>query len=156
MNGVIKLRMCDIITEVILKLIDESDQNVAEIQRNELAAMIGCVPSQINYVLTSRFTPEHGFKIESRRGGGGYIRITKITMDRSNTLMHIINAIGASIDLASARVLLENIFERELACEEAVEVMKAALSNNSFKDIPVNIRDQVRAAMLKQMLVSLL
>ncbi|HHW45353.1 MAG TPA: CtsR family transcriptional regulator [Clostridiales bacterium] len=148
------MRLSDIITEMILKLIDESDQNVAEIQRNELAAMIGCVPSQINYVLTSRFTPEHGFKVESRRGGGGYIRITKITMDRSNALMHIINSVGSSIDSASARVLIENIQERELVCEEAAEVMKAALSNNSFKDIPVNVRDQVRAAMLKQMLVS--
>lgn len=148
------MRMSDIITEVILKLIDESDQNVAEIQRNELASMIGCVPSQINYVLTSRFTPEQGYKIESRRGGGGYIRITRITLDRSNALMHIINSVGPSIDLVTVRILLDNILERELICEEAVMVMKAALANHSFKDIPVNLRDKVRATMLKQMLVT--
>ena len=65
------MRMSDIIAERILQLIEESDENMAEIQRNELASIVGCAPSQINYVLTSRFTPERGFIIESRRGGGG-------------------------------------------------------------------------------------
>ena len=69
------MRMSDLITAEILKMLNESDANTAEIQRNEFANTIGCAPSQINYVLSSRFTPEHGFIIESRRGGGGYIRI---------------------------------------------------------------------------------
>ena len=73
------MKMSDLITARILQLLNDSGTNVAEIQRNELASVIGCVPSQINYVLSSRFTPEHGYIIESRRGGGGYIRITRVS-----------------------------------------------------------------------------
>ena len=72
------MRMSDIITRRILDLLEESEENIAEIQRNELAALVGCAPSQINYVISSRFTPEHGYIVESRRGGGGYIKITRI------------------------------------------------------------------------------
>lgn len=66
------MRMSDLITQEIIKMLNESGVNTAEIQRNEFANTIGCAPSQINYVLSSRFTPEHGYMIESRRGGGGY------------------------------------------------------------------------------------
>ena len=74
--------MSDIVAQYILHVLEESDGN-AEIQRNELAGELGCVPSQINYVITSRFTPEQGYLVESRRGGGGYIRITRVKMDHS-------------------------------------------------------------------------
>ena len=102
------MNISDLITAEILKLIKESEENTAEIQRNELASLLGCAPSQINYVLSSRFTPEHGYLIESRRGGGGYIKIRRIVMNHSSALMHIINSIGVRIDSLSARVLLEN------------------------------------------------
>ena len=69
------MRMSDIITHEILKMLSESEENTAEMQRNEFAGLMGCAPSQINYVLSSRFTPELGYIIESRRGGGGYIKI---------------------------------------------------------------------------------
>ena len=72
------MRMIDIITKRILEMLEESEENIAEIQRNELASMVGCAPSQINYVISSRFTPEQGYIIESRRGGGGYVRISRI------------------------------------------------------------------------------
>ena len=65
------MKISDIITSEILRMLNESDENIAEIQRNDFASLIGCAPSQINYVLSSRFTPEHGYIIESRRGGGG-------------------------------------------------------------------------------------
>ena len=76
------MKMSDIVASYIMKILDESDGN-AEIQRNELAGELGCVPSQINYVITSRFTPEQGYMVESKRGGGGYIKITRIKMDRN-------------------------------------------------------------------------
>ena len=74
------MRMSDLITREIIRMLNESGENTAEIQRNEFAGIIGCAPSQINYVLSSRFTPEHGYIIESRRGGGGYIKITRINI----------------------------------------------------------------------------
>ena len=100
------MKISDLITAEILRMLDESEENKAEIQRNELAGILGCAPSQINYVLSSRFTPEHGYIIESQRGGGGYIRIKRVVMRQSSALMHIINSIGDSIDNISAKILL--------------------------------------------------
>ena len=81
------MRLSDIITNEIMRMLNESEINTAEIQRNEFAALMGCAPSQINYVLSSRFTPEHGYIIESGRGGGGYIRIKRITLNHTSAIM---------------------------------------------------------------------
>ena len=94
------MRLSDRIAQQILSML-EAAQGVAEIQRNELAGSIGCVPSQINYVLTSRFTPEQGYLVESRRGGGGYIRITRINSGRGAAIMHVVNSIGDTLDAST-------------------------------------------------------
>ena len=112
------MRMSDIITKEIIKMLNDSEANIAEIQRNEFANLIGCAPSQINYVLSSRFTPEHGYIIESRRGGGGYIRIKRVVLSHSSALMHIINSIGDSIDSMSTRIVIENCLEAGLISAE--------------------------------------
>ena len=91
------MRMSDIVAQYITQMLEETGGN-AEIQRNELAQTLGCVPSQINYVLTSRFTPEQGYIVESRRGGGGYIRITRVHLDANSAIMHVVNSIGKSLD----------------------------------------------------------
>ena len=150
------MRLSDLISQQILAMIEESDENIAEIQRNEFAERIGCVPSQINYVLSSRFTPEHGYMIESRRGGGGYIRITRIKLSESAAIMHIINSMGSSIDLSTARIIIENCIHSNLISNEAASLILAALSNNVFRNIPPENRAIVRAALLKQMFLSLL
>lgn len=150
------MKMSDIITARIISMLEESEMNTAEIQRNELAALIGCVPSQINYVLSSRFTPEHGYVIESRRGGGGYIRITRVRLDRSSALMHIINSIGMGLDASTARILIENSRQTELISKEAAELMQAAISSSVMSQIPPMIKDRFRAAVIKQMLLALI
>ena len=75
--------MSDIIEQYIKRLFEEADEDVVEIQRAHIAQRFDCVPSQLNYVIKTRFTNEHGYEIESKRGGGGYIRITKIEINRS-------------------------------------------------------------------------
>lgn len=147
------MKISDIITEEILKLLNESEINTAEIQRNEFANGIGCAPSQINYVLSSRFTPEHGYIIESRRGGGGYIRIRRVVMNKSSALMHIINSIGDTIDTMSARILIENCRQSEIIDDTLCSLMYAAMSNNVMRTVPVHLRDSLRAAVLKEMLL---
>ena len=85
------MKITDIIAHEILEMLDKAEKGTAEIQRNELASAIGCVPSQINYVITSRFTPEQGYIVESKRGGGGYIRITRVRYDKPTAVMHFVN-----------------------------------------------------------------
>lgn len=147
------MKLSDVITTEILRMLNESSENVAEIQRNDFANLIGCAPSQINYVLSSRFTPEHGYIIESRRGGGGYIRIKRVVMRKGAAFMHIINAIGDRIDMMSARIVIENCLQSELITSEVARVMYAALSNNVMRSVPVSMQDSLRAATLKEMLL---
>ncbi len=148
------MKISDLITETILKMLEESEDNIAEIQRNELATIIGCVPSQINYVLSSRFTPEHGYSIESRRGGGGYIKIRRISLNRSSALMHIINSIGYELDALSFRIVVENCLQSGIINEEIAAIISASFSNFVMQRVPVEYRDSLRAALLKQMLLT--
>ena len=148
------MRMSDLITQRIIQMLEESSDNVAEIQRNELAALIGCVPSQINYVLSSRFTPEHGYIIDSRRGGGGYIKISRVNLSRSSALMHIINAIGSTIDSMSARIVVENCLQSGLITADTAKLLQSAMSDSVMRTLPIEYRDFMRASLLKQMLLT--
>ena len=154
LKWVMKMRISDLITQEILKMLSESEENTAEIQRNELAGVIGCAPSQINYVLSSRFTPEHGYIIESRRGGGGYIKIKRVVLKHSSALMHIINSIGDRIDALSTRIVLENCLETGLISRDIARIMAAAVSEKVMQELPPILKDTLRAAILKQMLLS--
>lgn len=148
------MRMSDLVARYILEMLERQDGN-AEIQRNELAGSLGCVPSQINYVITSRFTPEQGYIVESRRGGGGYIRITRVKADRSTALMHIINAIGKAIDKSSVEIMIKNMLNQSIIDERTARLMMGALSERAFSDIPQEIRNSLRANIFKNMLLTL-
>lgn len=149
------MRLSDLISKRILEMIEASEENVAEIQRNEFAERIGCVPSQINYVLSSRFTPEHGYIIDSRRGGGGYIRISRIKLSDSAAIMHIINSMGSAVDLSTSRIIIENCYHSGLISEQISAMMMSAISNGAFRSIPPEYRASARASILKQMFLSL-
>lgn len=148
------MRMSDMVAQYILDMLKQQNGN-AEIQRNELAGTLGCVPSQINYVITSRFTPEQGYIVESRRGGGGYIRITRIKMDKQNAIMHIVNSIGRTIDNSSAEIMINNMLLQSIINEETAKLMLAALSERCFADVPQSYRDYLRAAIFKNMLLTI-
>lgn len=149
------MRMSDIVTSYILSMLDEQDGN-AEIKRNELASVLGCVPSQINYVITSRFTPEQGYIVESRRGGGGYIRITRINTTRENAVMHIVNSIGNSLDSASANIMISNMLSRSIIDENTAYLMATATSDSVYREVPYQYRDALRASIFKNMLLSII
>ncbi|MBQ1187042.1 MAG: CtsR family transcriptional regulator [Clostridia bacterium] len=148
------MRMSDIIAQRILQLIEESEENIAEIQRNELAAIVGCAPSQINYVLSSRFTPEQGFIIESRRGGGGYVRVSRIKLNRTSAIMHIINSIGNSLEPMEVRIITENCSQAGLISNETAKLICAAVSTSAMACIPQQLREFLRASIVKQMLLT--
>lgn len=148
------MRMSDLVAQYIMEMLEEQDGS-AEIRRNELAGNLGCVPSQINYVITSRFTPEQGYIVESRRGGGGYIRISRVKMDKGTALMHIINSVGSSLDKATAEVMLRNMMQRSMLQIETARVIAAALSDRTLKNVEQEKRDNVRADLFKNMLLTL-
>lgn len=148
------MRMSDLVAQYIMEMLDESGGN-AEIQRNELAGNLGCVPSQINYVITSRFTPEQGYIVESRRGGGGYIRITRVKADKSTALMHIINSIGSSLDKASAEIMVKNMYSQSIIDKQVAKLLLSAMNDRVYADIPQEQRNTLRANIMKNMLLSL-
>lgn len=148
------MRLSDMLTEYIMDMLSESGN--AEIKRNELANHFGCVPSQINYVLTSRFTPEQGYIVESRRGGGGYIRITRINADKSQALMRIVNSIGNSLDRMSAEVMINNLLAVSIVDEQTARLLAAALSDRALSPVNPAGRDIVRATIFKNMILTLI
>lgn len=141
------------IAELIIKMLDDGD-STAEIRRNDLAQRIGCVPSQINYVIASRFTPERGYIVESQRGGGGYIRITRANYDLSTLKMHLINSIGTQINEKVCRANIVNLFDRGLLSDEQARLILTATSDKNYKSLPEDLRDSFRAEILKQMLLA--
>lgn len=147
------MRISDAVAKYLLELLEESHGDI-QIQRNELANNIGCVPSQINYVITSRFTPEHGYIVESRRGGGGYIRITRIKTEKSTAIMNIINSIGSKLDAISAEMIIDSLVQRGIISENTRKLMLSAVSDRVYSDVPVNLRCTLRASVLKNMLLT--
>ena len=147
------MRISDSVAKYIVDLLNQ-ENGTAEIQRNELANSLGCVPSQINYVLTSRFTPEQGYIVESRRGGGGYIRITRMRLSKSDMIMHIVNSVGDSLDAATARAMTGNMLQSGMLDNSSAALIRAACSEQSLAAVPKELRDVVRAAIYKNMLLS--
>ncbi len=139
------------IADLILQML--GDNGTVEIQRNDLAEQLGCVPSQINYVLSSRFTPEHGYIVESRRGGGGYIKITRASYNYETLKMHLVNSIGDEIDEKTCRANLENLCGRGVLTQKEARLMFAALRDRVYRDVPKELRGKLRAAIFKQMLL---
>ena len=148
------MNISNIIASMIYDMLEED--GCTEIQRNELAQKIGCVPSQINYVISSRFTPEHGYIVESRRGGGGYIRITRADFDINSLKMHLVNSIGQSLEEGVCRAHIKNLYEREIIDEKTAKIMLSALCGNAYRDIPKEYGDTVRASIFKQMILNIL
>lgn len=150
-------KLSDLIEAFIKQLISDTDGTV-EIQRNELANQFNCVPSQINYVIGTRFTTERGYYVESRRGGGGHISIRRVSIEHKgkNYLMHIINSMGDNISQHSALVFINNFIDYNVISERDGLLMKAATSDKALSIVPVEHRGNIRASILKNMLVSLL
>ena len=138
----------DKIEAFIMELMKE---DYAEFGRNELADIFGCVPSQINYVISTRFNPEKGYSVESRRGGGGYIKIRRVNIGGIDALAE---SIGDCCDYGKAKSVINYLYERNLIEKQAAKILLCAISDRS---IPINqpVRDRLRANILKNAIVEL-
>jgi transcriptional regulator CtsR len=144
----------DMFERIINEMLKENE-GLAEFKRNDLAIKFGCVPSQINYVITSRFTPEKGYIVESRRGGGGFIKITQIRFDKSSYIMHFVNAIGGSVDYNTTKVFLANLYNHDIISEREVRMILNITSDNLLRDF-ADKKDGLRAAILKNAVLALI
>ena len=145
----------DAIAQMIEEMLAENGGSL-DIKRNELAGRVGCAPSQINYVITSRFTPERGYIIESRRGGGGYVRIIKKEMGRDTYLMHCVFALGDSIDAQSAAAFFQSLEDRGFIDSSVRRTMNAVVSTSALSKVSPVYRNSLRADIIRQFLLSLM
>ena len=143
----------DLIASFLQDSLDTAEDGVLEVQRSELAQRFNCVPSQINYVMSTRFSPERGYIVESRRGGNGYIRITRVQVDRQTLMMHVINSLGAQVDLPSARAILSNLVQSGALDKGLGQALAAAVGDKALGAVPREIRDSARADIMKQVLI---
>ena len=145
----------DLIASFILQALEESN-GFAELQRSALAEMFSCVPSQINYVISTRFSPERGYVVESRRGGGGYIRISRVRQSPRELIMHTVNSVGGSLDYATAAAFVSNIYETGIIDKSTARLILAAVGDKALRPITPVDRDTVRASIFKQLMVNLI
>lgn len=147
--------LSDHIARLIAEMLEEGN-GIAEVRRNDLAAKIGCVPSQINYVITSRFTPERGYVTESRRGGGGYIKIVRVQMNKNEYLMHFFHAIGNSVSESDAKAYLVNLIEHDCMTEKEAGIAMQTMLQTALDKCPPARRDELRADILRHVIMFLM
>lgn len=150
-----------IIEDYIAQLLEQNSDGSVSLRRKDLAERFGCVPSQINYVLRSRFAPENGFLVESQRGGHGYIRVVQLTFKNCDEKVdHIADLVGNAITEQEARKLLVNLQNREVLAPRERLIIEVALRNQedngrTLFDISPYRRDLMRAELLRKLLTSL-
>lgn len=146
--------LADEIEQLLRHLI--AGTGVAEVQRATIANHFGCAPSQINYVLSTRFTPERGYIVESRRGGGGYIRITRLNLEAGASLYALIHEqIGPQLSQAEALGYIDRLREQEIINEREAALMAAAIDREAIS-LELPVRDLIRANLLKAMILAIL
>ncbi|MEG2310375.1 MAG: CtsR family transcriptional regulator [Clostridia bacterium] len=147
------MNLSDIIEEYIHKIIE--DEESVELKRCELAKYFNCVPSQINYVISTRFVPELGFYVESKRGGGGYIKITKADVTKKGYVSDIIQKIGSNMSQNVVDVYLNDFVRYNILDEKLAILVKVCASDKSLAKVEKSKRDEVRADIFKNIMFNL-
>ncbi|UTR12478.1 CtsR family transcriptional regulator [Evansella sp. LMS18] len=145
----------DIIEQYLKMVIEQSNKEIIEIKRSELAEQFECVPSQINYVISTRFTEEKGYIVESKRGGGGYIRIIKVRPnDQMELFDQLVKIIGTQVSQNAAENIILRLLEEEAITKREANIM-TAIVDRAVINLNLPYRDEVRARLLKAMISSL-
>lgn len=148
-------RLTNSIAEFLMEMLDE-EGGMLEIQRNNIAEKFSCAPSQINYVLTTRFTPYKGYYVESRRGGGGFIRIVRVEITDSDKLKYILeDEIGDSITKDKADAIIKELLDNEIITQREAEIIRVGISDRAIS-ADQNLKNSIRASILKNVLLVVL
>lgn len=133
------------------------EDGMSRLNRNELAEYFDCAPSQINYVINTRFTPERGYLIESRRGGGGYIRVVRLNVDKRTAVAELMGSLLSKGEVSErdARAVTGRLKELGFADEKQARIMLAAVSDRTLA-VPAAVKDRLRCSILQSMIAGLL
>ena len=148
------MNLSDIIENYIMD--EMRKQKEIELKRSEIAQKFNCVPSQINYVISTRFIPELGYYVESRRGGGGYIKICKINLDKSEHISELLSKIGSTMSQSVVNVYLRELLRYNIIDDRNAQLIGAALSDKSLNQVDKLKRDSVRADIFKNIIINLI
>lgn len=149
-------RLSDEIEVFIKTMLEDSRESQLQIVRNELANYFSCAPSQINYVLTTRFTTDKGYYIESRRGGGGYIIIRRMEVKKNRFLADEINEkVGDKITYNSAAHIIDGLAEAKIISEMESDILRVVLNDRTLS-AAMDIRNEIRADILKSVIMVIL
>lgn len=147
------MALSDKIESFIIELLRNEEEEWLEIGRNEIAKIFNCVPSQINYVISTRFNSNNGYIVESRRGGGGSVRIKRITEEGNGIYISAVNSIGSSIDYKTSQIIIDYLLSTNSITEQEYKIMLAAVSDKAI-NISQPAKNILRANILKNMIVS--
>ena len=147
--------LSDSIELFINNLFSEAEEDEIAIRRNELAQYFACAPSQINYVLSTRFTPDKGYLIVSRRGGGGFVRVIRVNLDRSELLSDLlVNYVGSAISSRNALSLIARLQRENIITPHEATLVGILIHDPGVQD--PSQQDFARARMMKNLLITLL
>lgn len=147
--------LSDTIEQFIKNMLSD-EQDSIDLKRNELAQYFSCAPSQINYVIKTRFNINQGYHTESQRGGGGYIRIIKVNSCDQDYLMILLKSADMqSMSQRDAVSIITHLFEQKIITDQTALVMAAAVQDKAMM-APMNLKDIIRAGVLKSMITTIL
>ena len=143
----------DIIEEFIMSSLDDDD--FIELSRNDLAKFFSCVPSQINYVLNTRFTVNRGFLVESQRGGGGFIKVVRVQDNAKNYLKNILDLCSKPLTAIEANQIIDNLEQKKVLTESEADLIKIAISTKALNN-PINMEDVLRSKIMTSIVLELM
>lgn len=154
-GGGLLRNISDVIEHYLKQVLEMSEKEIVEIKRSEIADKFQCVPSQINYVINTRFTIEKGYIVESKRGGGGYIRIMRVqSYDHADLIDQLLSIIDNRISQNSAENVIYRLVEEEVISKREAKIMLSVMDRSVlYIDLPY--RDELRSRMIKAMLTTL-
>ena len=149
------MNLVDIIEHYIKAMLEKSVNNMVLLRRNELAQYFGCAPSQINYVIQTRFNPQRGYVTESQRGGGGYIRLIRLDLDKLEKILPVFDELGEEISQRQALDFVHWLYDQELIDTREAQIMSAVM-DRAVLDIPAPARGELRYRILWAMVEAII
>ena len=150
------MNLVDMIERYIKEEVEKCENDILEVRRSDLAELFSCVPSQINYVISTRFAPEMGFYVETRRGGGGYIRIKKVAAYQDDIIADIFDKIGSKMSQSVVDIYLKALLDYNVIDKNIAVVIKVATSDKALSNLNYEDRDITRANIFKNVILNVI